>query len=1132
MSLINKKILSLLLAVAMLVGLFPVGAFATTTEAQVEDQAYQEEPAQIEAELLHDLHTPYTTELAIVPLSGPITVTNEAQLRAAITAGNSPITINNTIRLTQQGFGIALDNRTITLQGNGTITSTVSTNNHFIVRSGSHLTLNGNLTLNSEREGLQERGGISVISGGRLTMNSGTITGNRDGIGVIRVSEGSTFTMNGGTIRNNDGASSVSVSGTFTMSGNSTIRNNATTAVRVPGGTFRMISGEIHNNTTGSSGGGVEVWRDGTFIMDGGAIRHNTATRSGGGVSLSDNSTMRMNNGAIHNNIADRYGGGIQIGSYESGSMTTSFAMHGGSIHNNRAERSGGGIAFSGPTSGTANIQRGEIRNNTAAGNGGGIFTPSYTNLTTSANTQFSGNRASRNYNFGVENRGVNMEVTRGGEGNPRNILWASVSLPNTHALNNYDVNFGLSFNVTFNLNGGTGTFPTQRVRDGEQAIEPETVPTREGHSFRGWFNSSFGDAAFDFSLPTTGNRTAHAQWVPYRVVTFDLHGGSGNFPPISVPSGTMVPEPAENPTREGYRFTGWFTAATGTARFNFNAPITSNRTAHARWVRALPTDRTVTFVLHGGTGNFPAQILADGGRAIEPATPPTRPDYIFVAWYTEATGGVPFQFTNPITADTTLHARWAPVPLPDRTVTFNLHGGTGNFPLTQTVADSQTATVPTPNPTREGYTFVGWYTAATGGVPFDFLTRITMDRTLHARWTEGAAISHTVTFNLHGGTGNFPVQTIPDGGRATAPTTNPTRAGYTFGGWYTAATGGTRFAFSNTITADTTLHARWTTAVAVVSHTVTFDLNGGTGSVPAQTVADGGRATMPTTNPTQEGYVFDGWFVAVPGGPRFDFDTPITADTTIYARWLHPDCDCDLCDCYDCCDCPAISAYESHLAYMFGDNRGNFRPGADITRAEVAAILARTQLLDFARDVGYLPPDMERFDTFSDVGAGDWFYYYVAWAYDAGLVRGDGNRFRPNDPISREEAAAMFARTAEVTPEGDIPFYDEAGISSWARCYVYTVYSRGLMVGSANYFRPTTNISRAEIATGMNRILGRLDSRSAFDAAEVLYLENAHEFPDVDATAWYFPSVLAAANAHRLTRDSDGAIARKVISG
>jgi len=227
-----------------------------------------------------------------------------------------------------------------------------------------------------------------------------------------------------------------------------------------------------------------------------------------------------------------------------------------------------------------------------------------------------------------------------------------------------------------------------------------------------------------------------------------------------------------------------------------------------------------------------------------------------------------------------------------------------------------------------------------------------------------------------------------------------------------------------------------------------------------------------------------------------------------------------------------ATPTEERHPAYMFGNDEGHFMPRENATRADVAAILARVKLLDFEQGTRELPAGMTAFNAFSDVNSDDWFYYYVAWAYDAGLVRGDGERFRPRDLITRQEFAAMLARTIDYATEaGTMRFGDAAAITSWAAHYVYTVYSMGWMVGDdEGNFNPLRNTARADVATAMNRILGRIDSRSAFNAVTVANLAYARPFPDVAETDWFFPSVLAAANDHRLTRNEDGVIDWKYI--
>jgi len=371
-----------------------------------------------------------------------------------------------------------------------------------------------------------------------------------------------------------------------------------------------------------------------------------------------------------------------------------------------------------------------------------------------------------------------------------------------------------------------------------------------------------------------------------YHSVTFILNDGTENFLQQYVQDGEYIAAP--EPTKDNHTFAGWFTE--DGILFDFEeTPITEAIIFHAQWT-LNEESHTVTFNLHGGAGDFPVQNVLDGAYAIEPETSPTKEGYTFAGWFTAEEGGTLFDFESPITANTEIHAQWNLYGYEiSHTVTFNLHGGTGNFPA-QNVLDGEYATEPETNPTKANHTFDGWFTAEEGGTQFDFESAITADTEIHARWTlnEGET-THTVTFNLHGGTGNFPVQNVQDGEFATEPATNPTRANHTFDGWFTAETGGTLFDFDTPITAATILHARWTLNEGVTTHTVTFNLHGGTGNFPAQNVLDGEYATRPVINPTRANHLFVGWYTAATGGILFDFDSPITAATEIHARWaLH----------------------------------------------------------------------------------------------------------------------------------------------------------------------------------------------------------------------------------------------------
>jgi len=220
----------------------------------------------------------------------------------------------------------------------------------------------------------------------------------------------------------------------------------------------------------------------------------------------------------------------------------------------------------------------------------------------------------------------------------------------------------------------------------------------------------------------------------------------------------------------------------------------------------------------------------------------------------------------------------------------------------------------------------------------------------------------------------------------------------------------------------------------------------------------------------------------------------------------------------------------------MVGLRNNQFAPNAFMTRAEAVAILVRIQLLDFELGIDRLPPGMESFDVFADVRPEHWFYYYLAWAYDAGFNQGSDGYFRPRDPVTRQELAAMIVRSdlrlPETTQPGTAGFADAAHISRWARDYVYIAYRNNLILGDGNgYFRPRDYITRAEAATLFNRLLGRVSDRHTLYYANTPNLHDARSFHDVPANAWFFASIITATNNHYTIKNNVGGIDWILIS-
>ena len=154
---------------------------------------------------------------------------------------------------------------------------------------------------------------------------------------------------------------------------------------------------------------------------------------------------------------------------------------------------------------------------------------------------------------------------------------------------------------------------------------------------------------------------------------------------------------------------------------------------------------------------------------------------------------------------------------------------------------------------------------------------------------TPSVTTKYSVGFNTNGG--SYIADQIVEKGQKVIRPTDPTKSGYTFAGWYADSALTSPFDFNTPITSETTLYAKWTengnstpTPVSVEKFMVSFNTNGGS-YVASQIVEAGSKANRPT-DPTKSGYTFAGWFADSNLTSSFDFNTPINANTTVYAKW------------------------------------------------------------------------------------------------------------------------------------------------------------------------------------------------------------------------------------------------------
>lgn len=263
-------------------------------------------------------------------------------------------------------------------------------------------------------------------------------------------------------------------------------------------------------------------------------------------------------------------------------------------------------------------------------------------------------------------------------------------------------------------------------------------------------------------------------------------------------------------------------------------------------------------------------QLVASGGTPVEPSSP-SDSSYVFKGWYTDTTYATLFSWTSAISANAYPRAKWAE----GLDITYDSQGGS-------TVASvlsekDQVVTKPT-DPTKDNYTFGGWYKEAACTTAWDFDTDVlSATTTLYAKWVP---VKYTVTFEPGEGSSVDSMQ-VDYGSSFTAPS-EPTLAHYDFAGWFKDSEKTTEWNFETDIVeADITLYAKWT----IKSYTITFNSNGGT----EVTAFNGDYGTLVTkpTDPTKEHYVFIKWCTDTELTTECNFTTyTISDDATLYAKW------------------------------------------------------------------------------------------------------------------------------------------------------------------------------------------------------------------------------------------------------
>ena len=582
-------------------------------------------------------------------------------------------------------------------------------------------------------------GGVYVEAGASFVLAGGTIyacgvqSGANQAFGGGIYAEGGSVTMTGGAIRNcvlsaNNGANGGAIyakAGSVTMSGGVISGCSAMSGggISASGCTVRITGGRIENCKASERGGGLYIGdhADQISVLD--AAISGCEAKRGGGVALMGFAELELGENARITGCTATNGAAVYM---DLGSTFT--VNHPGCFLYANGGRVEGTVYVGTNKIGTTNNYLDSVKATNAIDHTdgkpttvftgdvscegdirGGIFHGSVTVTDSNGNMgtaweKFCGNLSGGTFygpvttechvSGGTFYRGLTMNKNAKLSGQPIDTGDVINDTTNTPEPNVTPAT------VTYAYGALGGTYATQIVQAGEKAIEPD-VPSRQGYQFTDWY---LDDTKYDFNAAVTGNMTLTAKWTANSyTITFDTGGGSA-IAPITQDYGTQITAPAD-PTREGYTFIGWDKAIPATMP-------AEDLTVTAQW---RINQYTIAFDTDGGSAIAP--ITQDYGTQITAPADPTREGYTFIGWDKAIPATMPAE-------NMTITAKWK---VNQYTITFDSNGGSEIAPITQ---DYGTAITAPADPTREGYTFIGWDKAIPATMPAE-------DLTITAQWRD-----------------------------------------------------------------------------------------------------------------------------------------------------------------------------------------------------------------------------------------------------------------------------------------------------------------------------------------------------------------------------------------------------------
>ena len=648
--------------------------------------------------------------------------------------------------------------------------------------------------------------------------------------------------------------------------------------------------------------------------------------------------------------------------------------------------------------------------------------------------------------------------------------------------------------------NDGNGTASASHAKAAAGTEIILTVTPANGYHFKEWqvespaglviTNNKFLMPSGDVEVKAIFEKDAPPAPTEFTITVKTDENGTASASHAKAVVGTEITLTAM--PKEGYHFKEWQVISGGVTikddKFLMPSANVEVKAIFEEDAPPAPTEHTVT-VTSGGNGTASASpAKAAAGTMISLTATPDK-GYHLKEWQVESPAGLVItnnKFTMPDTnvAIKAIFEEDAPPAPTEFTITVKTDGnGTASASHAKAVVGTEIRLTATPN---KGYHFKEWQVIS-GGVTIKD-DKFTMPdgnvevKAIFEKDAPPAPPEFIVTFDGNGGTPSVGSMTTTNQKLTSLPSAS--RSGsYSFDGWYTDKSGGTKITTDTVFSANTTVYAHWTYIGGgggynppVTYYTLRFETGGGS-DIPSVREAYNAYIDLSQYVPTWRGHTFIDWYSERSLTNKVS-GVYLTKDMTVYAGWrvdenpntgANPFTDVSEKDWFYG---DVMFVYENGL--MLGTSKTLFSPHGTATRGMMATILWRME--------GSPVPKGK--NSFTDVEAGKWYADAITWTAENSIFAGYGkDKFGPDDPITREQLAAIFYRYADykgydLTVKGNLDkFKDADKITDYAETAMQWAVGSGLVKGkSGNLLDPQGTATRAEIAAMLHRFIEKYE--------------------------------------------------------